>query len=101
MRLARTNQVLQICGCFASILASIVNLQGQSEINLERLQTSVEPVPIQLEGFTGEALQVLTFDLEVMGWDVVPAGKGQFALIGDRQGGLRGRLVDRLGGDQT
>jgi TolB protein len=101
MRLARTNQVLQIFGCFASILASIVNLQGQSEINLERLQTSVEPVPIQLEGFTGEALRVLTFDLEVMGWDVVPAGKGQFALIGDRQGGLRGRLVDRLGGDQT
>ena len=101
MSVGNKNQWLQICGCFSVILASVLGLQAQSEINLERLQSSVEPVPIQLEGYSGEALQVLTFDLEVMGWEVVPAGEGQFALIGDLQGGLRGRLVDRLGGGAT
>ena len=74
---------------------------AQQEITLERLQTTSDPVPIQLEGFSGEALSVLRFDLEVMGWEVVPAGQGQFALIGGNQGGLQGRLEDRLGGKKT
>ncbi len=86
-----------------SILSTLVlgvasTLVAQNEINLERMQSRVDPVPIQLDGFTGETLAVLTFDLEVMGWEVVPSGKGQFALIGDNNGGLRGRLTDRLGG---
>ncbi len=75
---------------------------AQNEIDLERWQSgTTEPVPIELKGYSGEALKVLTFDLEVMGWAVVPAGKGQFALIGSNDGRLHGRLVDRLGGENT
>ncbi len=76
-----------------------IGLQAQSEINLDRMQTGTDPVPIQLEGFSGEALQILSFDLEVMGWEIVASGKGQFALTGGSDGGLRGRLVDRIGGN--
>lgn len=82
-------------------LAAASRVLGQNEINLERMQSRIDPVPIQLEGFTGETLAVLSFDLEVMGWEVVPSGKGQFALVGDNNNGLRGRLTDRVGGGAT
>lgn len=70
--------------------------KAQNEIELERFQTRTDPVPIELEGFTGELREVLQFDLEVMGWEVVKSGKGQFVLIGKMDRWLTGRLVDRV-----
>ncbi len=93
------NGTLAMCALVVGLFQ--VSAWAQNEINLERLQNSVDPVPIELEGFAGEALTVLTFDLEVMGWEVVPSGRGQYALIGSSGGGLQGRLVDRLGGNKT
>ena len=47
-------------------VANMSPLLAQNEINLERMQASIDPVPIQLEGFTGETLSVLTFDLYIV-----------------------------------
>ncbi len=72
---------------------------GQNQIDLERtVQSQTRPVPIELQGYSGEILSALTFDLEVMGWEVVPPGKGSFALVGTGQGPVNGTLVDRLRG---
>ena len=85
-----------LLGMIVGVIVVGVSASAQNEINLERIQTNVEPVPIQLEGYTGEVLQVLTFDLEVMGWEVVPSGRGQYSLIGENGNGLTGRLVDQV-----
>ena len=101
MRIEKIARALQtLCSAVAFVGISSTGL-GQNEINVDRFRSNVEPVPIQLEGYQGKVLQTLSFDLEVMGWEVVPAGKGQFSLIGDSNGGVRGRLVDRLGGGAT
>ena len=101
MRIEKLGPALQTLCSLLALVAYSANGLAQNEINLDRFQSSVDPVPIQLEGYQGSVLQILSFDLEVMGWEVVPVGKGQFSLIGDNQGGVRGRLVDRLGGGAT
>ncbi|MCS1408922.1 MAG: Dipeptidyl-peptidase 5 [Verrucomicrobia subdivision 3 bacterium] len=92
------NRIVRICCAFWGGLLLAKSGWAQTEIDLERMQSSTAPVPIELEGFSGESRDVLAFDLEVMGWEVVPEGAGQFALIGGNNGGLQGKLVDRLGG---
>ena len=87
--------ILALCSLLLLPLGGL----GQNRIDLERaIQAQNRPVPIEIRGFSGEILSTLTFDLEVMGWKVVPAGSGQFALIGDEGNGVKAQLLDRLGG---
>lgn len=96
---AKIKRLLAVCFSFLGGVLLWESSLAQNEIHLERWQSgTTEPVPIELKGYSGEILKVLTFDLEVMGWEVVPSGKGQFVLTGGNKGGLHGRLEDRLGG---
>ena len=51
-------------------------------------------IPIALTGFSGEAAQVLRFDLEVAGFDFVPVATAQYELKGTAGGNLQGTLSD-------
>lgn len=50
------------------------------------------PIPISIEGFSGEALSVLQFDLYVQGFSIVPASQAQWHISGSDGGNVIGRL---------
>lgn len=55
-----------------------------------------KPLPIAVSGFRGEADQTLRFDLEVMGFKIVPQDAAQFLVTGDNNGRVEGRLMDLI-----
>jgi len=55
-----------------------------------------KPIPIALEGFSGEAEAVLRFDLEVMGFEIVSGAGTQFRVIGSNNGAVQGKLFDAV-----
>lgn len=57
-------------------------------------------IPVSLKGFTGETKSVLTFDLEIAGFDIVPESEAAFAISGKNTDSLEARVVDRLTGKQ-
>jgi TolB protein len=52
-------------------------------------------VPITLSGFTGEVAKVLEFDLYVAGFEIAPAGRGDFELSGKNNGQVEGLLSNK------
>ncbi len=53
------------------------------------------PIPISISGFSGEALDVLEFDLYVQGFKVVPPDQAQYQISGSNDGNLIGRVADK------
>lgn len=58
----------------------------------------VPPIPIALSGYTGEVARVLEFDLEVVGFKVVPESASglQYTLSGKNDGRVEGTLRDAV-----
>jgi TolB protein len=54
------------------------------------------PILVTLSGFTGEADQVLRFDLYVQGFAVTSEQEAQYIINGSNNGNLQGRVMDRL-----
>jgi hypothetical protein len=52
-----------------------------------------KPIWVSLSGFTGEAAQVLQFDLYVQGFNFTNAEAAQYLLSGSNNGDLQGRAV--------
>jgi TolB protein len=55
-----------------------------------------KPIPVNLSGFSGEALEVIQFDLTVQGFSFVSGDAAQFLLSGSANGNLVGRAQDRI-----
>src|SRR5215469_2712472 len=55
------------------------------------------PIPVALEGFTGEAAEVLNFDLYVQGCKVVSPDAAQYLIKGTSDGNVSGSLSDVSG----
>jgi len=53
-----------------------------------------KPVPIALEGFTGEVAEALRFDLYVQGFSFVSAADAQFVVSGSNSGNVAGKVTD-------
>src|SRR5436190_13137963 len=53
-------------------------------------------IPISLEGYTGEVLSVLRFDLEIQGFEITSPDKAQYLLSGNNNSSVVGRLTDRI-----
>jgi TolB protein len=51
-------------------------------------------IPVSLDGFSGEALSALRFDLEVAGFEMVPADRAVLLISGSNAGSLVGRVTD-------
>ena len=54
------------------------------------------PIPVSLSGFTGEAAEVIQFDLYVQGFSFTTPDAAQFLLSGSNNGNLTGRATDRF-----
>ena len=58
---------------------------AQPEINIEReanILGGTKPILISVAGLTGEAAEVLQFDLTVQGFKIAPAADAQFEVTG-------------------
>jgi TolB protein len=55
-----------------------------------------KPIWVSLSGFTGEAAQVLQFDLYVQGFGFTNAESAQYLISGSNNGNLQGRATDRI-----
>src|SRR5215472_17553748 len=56
---------------------------------------NVPPIWVSMSGFTGEALQVLQFDLYVQGFNFTNSAGAHYLLSGSNNGNLQGQATDR------
>jgi len=73
--------------------------RAQEEINIQSEITvmgQTKPIPVSLEGFTGEALDVLRFDLYVQGFSFVAPEAAQYRISGSSVGNVQGYVTDTV-----
>jgi TolB protein len=73
-------------------------IRASEELNIVKQATFGEkPIPIAVEGFSGEALGVLNFDLTIQGFKLVPeASAPQYVVKGTSEGSVAGSLTDAI-----
>ena len=90
---------LKISLLIALAVAAAGSVRAQNELTITREVQGIgntKPVPISLEGFTGEAADVLKFDLYVQGFTFVAPDAAQYQISGISAGNVQGRLTDRI-----
>jgi TolB protein len=73
--------------------------RAQEEINIQseiNIMGQTKPIPVSLEGFTGEAAEVLKFDLYVQGFSFVAPEAAQYRIIGGSAGNVQGYVTDTV-----
>jgi TolB protein len=73
--------------------------RAQEEINIQSEITVMgltKPIPVSLEGFTGEAADVLKFDLYVQGFSFVAPEAAQYRISGSSAGNVQGYVTDTI-----
>jgi TolB protein len=73
--------------------------RAQNEITITHEITVVgntKPIPVSLEGFSGEVADVLKFDLYVQGFSFVAPDAAQYQISGSASGNVTGSLTDKL-----
>lgn len=92
MKLKHTLAIL----CLATLLgladhssAETIRIIGESGLN-------EKPIPVSLSGFSGEALEVIQFDLTVQGFSFTAPEAAQYLLSGSANGNVTGRAQDRI-----
>lgn len=80
----------------AAFLATcLVRVSAQEEVDITRAG-GAKRIPISLEGYTGEVLSVLKFDLEIQGFEVTGSDAAHYLVNGSNNSDVTGRLTDRV-----
>jgi TolB protein len=85
-----------------SLLLAVVALnlgRGQEEITIQQqinVLGQTKPIPVSLEGITGEAADVLKFDLYVQGFKFVAPEAAQYRITGSSAANVQGALTDAI-----
>ena len=86
-----------------AVMAAVLGLgqalgQAQNVIDVDIFNTGeVKAIPVHIEGFTGDVLSLLKFDLFVQGFEFVERSKAQFTIKGSNTGGsVSGAVYDHL-----
>lgn len=85
--------------CLASLftLGTLNFLHAQDSIVISHHPTfGQNPTPVALEGFSGEAEQVLRFDLYVQGFSFVSPDAAQYLIHGTGGGNVAGTVTDNI-----
>ncbi len=90
----RTYCIVGMIGLIAS-LGSLRAADAEGTLRVEGYSEPSKLIPIAIEGLSGEALSVLTFDLEIAGFTIVPVDRAPYVASGTRGSSLVGRLTDR------
>jgi TolB protein len=73
--------------------------RAQEEINIQQqinVLGQTKPIPVSLEGITGEAADILKFDLYVQGFKFVSPDAAQYRISGSSAGNVQGALTDAV-----
>ena len=57
---------------------------------------ATKPIPVSLDGFSGEVASVLKFDLYVQGFSFVSPDAAQYQISGSNSGNVTGRVGDKI-----
>jgi TolB protein len=90
---------IKICLPVFLAAAALNFAHAQNEINIEQqinVLGQTKPIPVSLDGFTGEVADVLKFDLYVQGFSFVAPDAAQYQISGSNAGNVVGRVVDRF-----
>ena len=73
-------------------------LSADEIINIEKdiVPGKEKPIQVSISGFSGEALEVIQFDLSVQGFTFTTPEAAQYLLSGSVNGNLTGRAQDRI-----
>jgi TolB protein len=88
--------------CFLSLIAMASSLatsgHAAADIDIEApiKPGNTRPIYVSMTGFTGEAAQVLQFDLYVQGFAFTNTQTAQFLISGSNNGNLEGRVTDNI-----
>jgi TolB protein len=79
------------------VMLALVSARAQEAIDVNTTVSvfGKKPVPISLSGFSGEALEVLKFDLYVQGFTFVEPDAAVFQLRGSNAGQVTGTFTDK------
>ena len=96
-RVARCNPRVFLAGIFLLLLA-FRSFGAPAEIGItnEAPFFGQKPVPVSLQGFSGEAEQVLKFDLYVQGFSFVTPDAAQYLINGSSAENVTGTLTDKF-----
>ncbi len=81
---------------FVAVMARGQNGSGEIIINPIIAGFGQKPIPVSLEGFSGEVADVLKFDLYVQGFSFVAPDAAQYQISGNNSGNVTGSVTDRL-----
>ncbi|MEI6565562.1 MAG: hypothetical protein WCR20_02725, partial [Verrucomicrobiota bacterium] len=81
-----------------ALLAGLAPVAGHGQIRIEYdvVPGGTKPVLVSMSGFTGEAAQVIQFDLYVQGFAVTNAEAAQYELSGSNGENLQGKAEEPL-----
>jgi len=83
-----------LCAIFAANFG-----YSQNEITITHEITvlgNTKPIPVSLDGFSGEVADVLKFDLYVQGFSFVTPDAAQYQISGSNDGNVVGRVADKF-----
>jgi TolB protein len=92
------NRIIVVFSVFLALFAVVTGFaQPHEEIPIPRTVApgNEKPILVSLSGFTGEALQVLEFDLYVQGFNFTTPEAAQYLLSGSNNGNLTARATDK------
>ena len=81
------------------ITATPLFAQSQNSLSMnEQINVlgQTKPIPVSLDGFTGEAAEVLKFDLYVQGFSFVSPDAAQYVISGGAAGNVTGSVTDKF-----
>ena len=82
---------------FAFITLNFASAQNEIQIeNTISVLGNTKPIPVSLEGFSGEVADVLKFDLYVQGFSFVTADAAQYNISGSSGANVQGRVADHF-----
>jgi TolB protein len=90
------NKTLRMFLCLLVSIISGVAAEEEIPIIKSIVPGNTKPIWVSISGFSGEAAQVLQFDLYVQGFNFTNAEGAQYLITGSSNGNLQGRVTDRF-----
>src|SRR5580698_5336880 len=83
---------------FLFFAAEVFAQDNSGEINIQPTIAAfgMKPIPVSLEGFSGEVAEVLKFDLYVQGFSFVAPDAAQYLISGSGGENVTGTLTDKF-----
>ena len=84
------------------MVAAVGTCRAQDDSGVIKIQKETTklgltpPIPVSLDGFSGEVAEVLKFDLYVQGFSFVSPDAAQYQISGSNDGNVIGRVTDKV-----